>query len=39
MSAHDISVVICAHTEARWEQLVGAVDRVRRGQAPTRARR
>ncbi len=26
MSAHDISVVICAHTEERWEQLVCAVE-------------
>ena len=26
MSAHDISVVICAHTEERWGQLVCAVE-------------
>jgi GT2 family glycosyltransferase len=26
MSAYDISVVICAHTEERWERLVGAVE-------------
>ena len=25
MTVQDISVVICAHTEERWEQLVGAV--------------
>ena len=28
--AGDISVVICAHTEARWEQLVRAVESLRR---------
>jgi GT2 family glycosyltransferase len=28
--ACDISVVICAHTEARWEQLVRAVESLRR---------
>src|SRR4051794_26128652 len=26
MTAQDISVVICAHTEERWEQLVCAVE-------------
>jgi len=26
MTAQDISVVICAHTEERWEQLVAAVE-------------
>ena len=26
MSAQDVSVVLCAHTEERWEQLVCAVD-------------
>lgn len=29
-----ISVVICAHTEDRWEQLVAAVDSVRRQSRP-----
>jgi GT2 family glycosyltransferase len=30
MTAHDISVVICAHTEERWEQLERAVDSLQR---------
>ena len=30
MTVADISVVICAHTEARWEQLVRAVESLRR---------
>ncbi len=32
----DISVVICAYTEARWDDLVAAVDSVRRQSAPPR---
>ncbi|MBK9715264.1 MAG: glycosyltransferase family 2 protein [Kouleothrix sp.] len=33
-SSPSISVVICAHTEERWEQLVAAVDSVRRQSRP-----
>jgi glycosyltransferase involved in cell wall biosynthesis len=32
----DVSVVICAYTEARWDDLVAAVDSVQRQSAPPR---
>jgi hypothetical protein len=35
----DISVVIYAHTEERWEQLLGAVESRAPWSAPARARR
>ena len=35
-TALDVSVVICAYTEARWQDLLAAVDSVQRQSAPPR---
>lgn len=36
VSRSDVSVIICAYTEARWEDLVAAVESIRQQEAPAR---